>query len=263
VRNRDAHDVMTRMRSEDGFTIMEVLTAAIIGFIVLAGTLGLLESSLRLNSGVIAKTDAMQRGRLAMDVVTQQLRSQVCLDGSTFADDIPVSAIVAGSNANAVTFYLDFTNTGERPKRRTLTFDTVSKSIKTTTWDSTKDRPAPGDFPATPSATNVLLENVVPQRNKENTADIPFLRYYAYTLVGGRPRAELLLATPLSQTDADRVARIDVSFFALPTRSKDRKQGVNLADQVMARHSDPNAFVFNSLTGDYTAAPDPFCLGHL
>jgi len=253
---------MTRLRSEDGFTIMEVLMAAVIGFIVLAGTLGLLESSLRLNSGVMAKTDAMQRGRLALDVVTQQLRSQVCLDGSTFADDIPVSAIVATSNDTSVTFYLDFTFTGQRPMRRTLTFDPATKTIRTTTYEATKDRPAPGDFTVAPTNTNVVLENVVPQKRTDGT-DVPFIRYYAYTLVSGRPRAELLLPTPLVQSDADRVARIDINFLALPTRSTDRRQGVNLADQVMARHSDPNAFVFNNLTGDYTAAPDPFCLGHL
>ena len=111
--------------------------AAVIGFVVLSATLGLLESSLRLNHGVMAKTDAMQRGRLAMDDVTQQLRSQVCLDGTTLADDIPVSAIVAGSNASSVTFYADFTEQRHASvKRRTLTFDTVTKSIRTSTYDA-------------------------------------------------------------------------------------------------------------------------------
>ena len=37
-----------------------------------------------------------------------------------------------------------------------------------------------------------------------------------------------------------RVARVDVAFVALPPGSSDRKKGVNLTDQVMARHSDPN-----------------------
>jgi hypothetical protein len=253
---------MSRLRANDGFTIMEVLTAAVIGFIVLAGTLGLLESSLRLNSGVIAKTDAMQRGRLAMDVVTQQLRSQVCLDGSTLPDNAKVSAILEGSNANSVSFYADFTELGEAPFRRTLTFDTVAKTIRTSTYAPTMSPPTPADYPVSPTRTNVVLENAVAQKN-DLGVDIPFLRYYAYTLVAGRPRAELALPVPLSQADAERVARIDVSFLALPTRSTDRKQGVNLGDQVMARHSDPNAFIYNTATGIYTAAPDPFCLGHL
>jgi hypothetical protein len=252
---------MSRIRANDGFTIMEVLTAAVIGFVVLAATLGLLESSLRLNHGVLAKTDAMQRGRLAMDKVTQQLRSQVCLDGSALPDNAKVSAIAELSNQNQVTFYADFSEDGKDPFKRTLTFDTVTKSIQTTTYAPVMSPPTPADYPAV-TDTDMLLENVVPQKTDAGV-DIPFLRYYAYTLVAGRPRPELPLPVPLSQADAERVARIDISFFALPTRSTDRKKGVNLGDQVMARHSDPNAFIYNTATGIYTAAPDPFCLGHL
>ena len=56
---------MSRLRDERGITLMEVLSAATVGFVVLAGVFGLLESSVRLNTGVLAKTDAMQRGRIA------------------------------------------------------------------------------------------------------------------------------------------------------------------------------------------------------
>ena len=47
---------MSRFRAQDGMTLPEVLVAATVGFIVLAATLGLLESSVRLNTGVMAKT---------------------------------------------------------------------------------------------------------------------------------------------------------------------------------------------------------------
>ena len=105
---------MSRLRNQDGFTVMEVLMAITVGFVVLAATLGLLESSVRLNTGLISKTDAMQRARLAMDMVTQDLRSQVCLD----FDD---AAVVAGTD-DSITFYGDFTEYGTRPKKRKLTF---------------------------------------------------------------------------------------------------------------------------------------------
>jgi len=72
--------MIARLRQEEGFTVMEVLIATLVGFVVLAAAMGLLESTVRLNTGVMGKTDAMQRGRLAMDKITQQLRSQVCLD---------------------------------------------------------------------------------------------------------------------------------------------------------------------------------------
>ncbi len=247
-----------RMRSDEGFTVMEVLVAATVGFVLVAAIMGLLESSLRLNSGVVAKTDAMQRGRLAMDSITQQLRSQVCLDGTTFDDSVPVSAVTTESTANSVTFFSDFTSTGANPVKRTLAYDPATQGISVRTYETTVTPPKPTDYPATPTRTSLVLENV--RLQQKSGADVPFLRYYAYKLVNGRPRAEQELIPPLDQAAANRVARVDVAFLALPTRSTDRKQGVNLSDQVMARHSDPNAFIYESFSQTYVPAPDPYCL---
>jgi hypothetical protein len=249
---------MSRLRNEDGFTVMEMLAAATVGFIVLAATLGLLESSTRLNTGVLAKTDAMQRGRVAMDTITQQLRSQVCLDGTTFDDTVPISAVVAGSTASSVSFFSDFTSTGGNPVKRTMTFDPAKGTIGVQTFTTTVTPPKPDDYLKAPSGANLVLENAVLQ--KKDGADVPFLRYYAYKTVGGRPRAEDELLPPLDQDEANRVARIDVAFLALPTGTKDRERGVNLSDQVMARHADPNAMVYDGVTKTYVAAPDPYCL---
>jgi len=249
---------MSRLRSEEGFTVMEMVAAATVGFIVLAATMGLLESSVRLNTGVMAKTDAMQRGRLAMDSMTQQLRSQVCLDGTTFDDTVPVSAVLAGSTASSVTFYSDFTGTAENPVKRTLSYDPATGAIAVRTYATNVKPPKPDDYPGAPTSSNLVLENVVLQ--KKDGADVPFLRYYGYKVVGGRQRAEQELTPPLDQAEADRVARIDIAFLALPTGSKERDKGVNLSDQVMARHADPNAMVYDAVTKTYVAAPDPYCL---
>ena len=43
-----------------------------------------------------------------MDTLTQQLRSQVCLDWNH-------SAILAGATANSVTFYADYSADGKKP----------------------------------------------------------------------------------------------------------------------------------------------------
>jgi hypothetical protein len=249
---------VSRLRSEEGFTVMEMVAAATVGFIVLAATIGLLESSLRLNTGVMAKTDAMQRGRLAMDSITQQLRSQVCLDGTTFDDTVPISAVLAGSTATSVAFYSDFTETDDNPVKRILTFDPAKSAIGVQTFTTTVKPPKPSDYLGAPSGGNLVLENAVLQ--KKDGADVPFLRYYGYTTVGGRQRADEVLTPPLDQDEANRVARIDVAFLALPTGSKDRERGVNLSNQVMARHADPNAMVYDGVTKTYVAAPDPYCL---
>ena len=242
---------MKRARSEDGFTLMEVLVAATVGFVVLAATLGLLESTVRLSFGTVAKTDSLQRGRLAMDQITQQLRSQVCLDLDT-------PAIRTGSTADRVTFYLDFSSAdGTTPlKRRELAFPggplNTSGNIVATTWTTTDLTPSDDNaFGSTASGKNMVLENVKRQRNPADpTKELPYLRYYAYQQVGNpaHPEPTLELSPPLDAAEAARVARIDIKYFVRPTRSTDDSKGVNITDQVMVRHADPNLSV-----------PDPAC----
>jgi hypothetical protein len=197
----------------------------------------------RLNTGVLAKTDAMQRGRIAMDTVTQQLRSQVCLDYQT-------SAVVANSTASSVTFYADYTMEGVKPLKRTITLDPVKHEIRSARFDSpsTLVPPPAGTYSTTATATGVLLENAWAQTDAVGNS-VPFLRYYAYRTQDGNLRADEELTSPLDAAEAARVARIDIAFFARPTRATDDKRGVNLSDQVMARHADPNKTI-----------PDPNCI---
>lgn len=230
---------MSRLRAEDGTTLMEVLIAVTVGFVVLAATLGLLDSTLRLSGGVMAKTDAMQRGRLAMDRVTQQLRSQVCLDLTT-------AAVVPGATSNSITFYADFADGGvaRAPDKRTLAFNPSTGNITETVW---KGKIAPdGKFTYNdPPLQNLVLENAALEGGKA------FMRFYAYEETGNPPRLDstLQLTTPLDAAAAARVARIDVAFASRPTGAKTGKDAVNIEDRVSVRHADPNLSV-----------PDPLCV---
>jgi prepilin-type N-terminal cleavage/methylation domain-containing protein len=235
---------MSRLRSEDGFTLMELITAMTIGVVLLSATLGLLESSVKLNTGVMAKTDAMQRGRLAMDTVTQQLRSQVCLDWSN-------SAIRKNSDDDSVTFFADFSAGESKPVKRTLRYDAATRRILVERTDPPSPLPeelVPDSYSSTPDETNLVLENAVLEYDAANQRNVPFLRYYAYEEVGDVMRAEKELTPPLDDAEAARVARIEINFMSLPTGSSGGK-AVLLTDQVMARHADPNL-----------AVPDPNCV---
>jgi prepilin-type N-terminal cleavage/methylation domain-containing protein len=236
---------MSRLRSQQGFTVMEMVVAMTIGLVVLTATFTLLDSTVRLNSGVLAKTDAMQRGRQAMDTITQQLRSQVCLDYAH-------SAVIAGSTADSVTFYSDFTKEGTTPVKRTLTFDTTKNQIRSARFNTTSTATPPPDtsYPAAPNSTQNVLENMRRSTDPKTGAPVPFLQYFAYATPGaGELVADQVLSPPLTAAQAARVARIEISFLALPTGSKDLSKGVNLTDQIMARHADPNLSV-----------PDPNCI---
>jgi hypothetical protein len=236
---------MSRLRNEDGFTLMEVLTVMTVGIVLLGAILGLLESTVRLNTGVLAKTDAMQRGRLAMDSLTQQLRSQVCFDWNT-------SAIIQGSDANSVTFYSDFTAGGNQPVKRTLRFDQATGRILSLRYLPPNPLPnpfTPDKYPGTPTSINLVLENAARQWDPVKNQAVPFLRYFAYKDVGGVMKAEDELTPPLDDAEAARAARVEIAYVSRPTGAKDDKKAVNLSDQVMARHSDPNL-----------AVPDPKCV---
>jgi len=238
---------MSRFRAQDGISLAEVLIAATIGFIVIAGTFGLLESTFRISGGVMAKTDAMQRGRLAMDRVTQQLRSQVCLNLTT-------PAIVAGATADSVTFYADF-GSGELPKppsRRTLTFSTTTGHITEAVVEGVGVAPGPYTYDTTPTRS-VVFENVARQTKVVAgvTQPVPFLSYFAYETSGTPPvlRTTQVLTPPLNAAQAARVARIDIAFAARPTGARNGKDSTDIEDQITVRHADPNLTV-----------PDPMCV---
>jgi hypothetical protein len=244
---------MRRLRDEAGMTVMEVLTAATVGLIVLGAMFALLDSTVRGNTNVMRKTDAMQRGRLAMDVLTQELRSQVCLP------NLAGTAVIAGATADQIEFYSDFSEGDGTvpPTKRRLTFEPATGDIKTSIFTTNVLEPRPGDYRTTPSQIFMRLENAARQR--VGGVDVPFLRYYAYRWVGNPPRPEAteVLTPPLDAIEARRVARIDVNFVSQPTGVEDRKKGVDLLDQIMARHSDPNLAKWDPAN---PTLPDPRCV---
>jgi hypothetical protein len=250
--------VMSRLRQEAGMTLMELMTAISIGMVVLLGMFALLDGSVRMNTNVMSKTDAMQRGRIALDVLTQELRSQVCLP------NLAGPAVVADvTTANTVEFYSDFSEGDGTipPTKRKLSYDPATGNVTTAIYRTDVVEPQPGDFPVAPSETLLRLENVGLQRDADGNP-IPFLRYYAYEWVDvpdgtKRPEATLELIPPIDANEARRVARIDVSVVANPLGSDDRTKGVDLTDQIMARHSDPNLAKWDPAN---PSLPDPRCV---
>ena len=243
---------MTRLREEAGMTLMEVLLACTVGLIVLGAMFAMLDTSVRLNTGVMSKTDAMQRGRMAMDAITQELRSQVCLN------NLNNPAVKQGAKPDSVTFYADFSegDGATAPDRRTLSLDPATGDIRTAIYEATTLEPGPNDFVEAPSSVRLQLENAAPQVDPADpTKKVPFLRYFAYQTVGDPPHPEPTLELVPHPTDglntaqAARVARIQVAFVSRPTGATDSSKGVNLSDQIVARHSDPNLTV-----------PDPKCV---
>jgi Tfp pilus assembly protein PilW len=211
---------MSRLRSEAGFTLTELLVASFAGIVVLLAALAIMDRAFVVTKEATDRTDAQQRGRLAMDLMVQQLRSQVCLGGAT-------SAITAGT-PTSVTFIADL---GSGIERRTLTYDPTAGAI--TEYDYVGTGTYPNyTYPATPTRTKTLLTSVV------TTSSTPVFSYYAFDPNSGTGGV-LPLTTPLSATDLGRVVRIGLAFTARPQGANNDRRGIPLQDDVFVRASDP------------------------
>lgn len=193
---------------ESGFTLPELLTGMTVGMIVLMAAFLLLDTAVSRSGDIEDRQDATQRGRVAMEAVTRDLRSQVCLKTSR--------PITYGSDTR-VDFFANLSDDTEAADQRTLRYDAPAKQIDLDVYTGSGVFPDL-TFPSVPTATSLVLEDVLPA--KDGGVNRPIFRYYAY-VVGGQPGQVAQLPAPLSTADAQRVVLVKVAFAALPTRSAD------------------------------------------
>jgi prepilin-type N-terminal cleavage/methylation domain-containing protein len=238
-----------RLRREDGFTLPELLVTLLIAVIVSFAAFSLIEFSMKRTAEVDRRVDATQRGRGIMDTVTRELRSQVCLDHNTAAMATRGGDITNDSNA---TFYADFTDGTDQTKPpadlHRLSYDAATKRITDMTYKTSWDKstnPWTAVAPAAPTSTRVIASEVV------QDGATPIFTYWAYdTAAIPSPSVQLLPAGAggLALADLARVARIDITFRALPTHKDPRvdpdpnkpRGSVVMQDQVYVRAADPN-----------------------
>ena len=96
---------MSRLRHESGVTLVELMVAMMIGTMTILAVYGVLDTSIKQSTQIAGRVNATQRGRIAMDTITRQLRSQVCYSST-------VPALVSGTDT-AVKFHVDLTDGSE------------------------------------------------------------------------------------------------------------------------------------------------------
>jgi prepilin-type N-terminal cleavage/methylation domain-containing protein len=216
--------VTERLRDERGFTLTELLVAMTIGMVVLMAAFMVLDRTISASGQIADRSEALQRGRLAMTLITRQLRSQVCVGSTT-------KPMVSATDTSA-TFYGDLSN-GNPPviKRRTLSYSSTTDTITESTITGTGIYPALSFSGATTSTP--LLTKVKPIVDGITTR--PIFSYYGYqtgTLVP--------LSSPLSATDLGRVALIKIGFRAFAVRPiADAKDSSTIEDDVYVRVAVP------------------------
>jgi prepilin-type N-terminal cleavage/methylation domain-containing protein len=221
---------VSRARSQDGFTVVEMLVAAVILSIVATGAMKFVDVLLKQSRGVVERTDAMQRGRLALDQMTRSLRSQVCLNENTEG--------LKSGKSDEVQFYADYGTGVNPPQLRTLRYDAAKQSLIETTIQGEGSMTNPS-FPTSKQRTKVLLDGVT------KDGSTPVFQYRAFNTSTPR-EANVPLTAPLSPTDLGVAALVKVTFQA--GGFHDAEHTTRLQDDVLLRNTDPNA-----------ARPDPTC----
>lgn len=216
---------MTSAPGEDGFTLIDTLLGAALAVVLLSAGLLTLERAFTIHLEVTERVDSSQRARQAMDTITRQLRSSVCPDPLT-------SSLIGGTNDSA-TFYVDLGDGSKPVAKHVLSYDATTRTLREARYDGTG--PSPGTvWPVNPTATRVLLENVV--RN----GTTPVFRFNAFDNASP-PAPSLVLPTPLTTAGVASASRITISFVTREARSSGTKlQATPLEDQVDLRSADPN-----------------------
>jgi Tfp pilus assembly protein PilW len=222
------------LRSEEGFTLPELLVGIIIGMIVVIASLNVLDNTVSLGTKVTKRVDATQRGRTGLDRITRDLQSMVCVPGDPAQD-----ALVAGSD-NSVDVYADLGDgsASRPPQRRTITYTPATRRLTESVYTPTGTAGA-YVFPTTPTATTTLLSDVI------QDGSTPIFTYYPIDSTPDDDVAPSALSTStggLAATDLDNVARIRITFKALPSNRSTAKPGdAVMQDDVYRSAVDPNS----------------------
>jgi prepilin-type N-terminal cleavage/methylation domain-containing protein len=232
------HRLRRRLRSERGFTLIEMLVASAIGLVVLTVMLGLLDSSQTASSRVAARVDGTQRGRVAMEQVTQRLRSQICLGAAT---PLIVGDATSPTDANSVTFYSDLGNGSDfLPEKRRIY---VSGTDLKERIIAGAGLPPNTTFTATPR-DRTLMQNIKPV--VQNGVNLAYFRYYTFdTATPPQPTVEV--KPPLVAADSGRIVQVVIAFSA--GSGKEARVDTNFVNGVYSRAADPGS-------------PDPNKRGH-
>jgi prepilin-type N-terminal cleavage/methylation domain-containing protein len=215
---------MTRLRDEAGFTLTELLVAMTVGLLVLFALIGLLDTSTRLSASTVDRIETSARARLAMDLLTRQVRSQLCL-----GTDLPALTV---ATPTSMTFYGSIAPEASPliVQRRTLTYDPATKRLLQTVWTGAGTRPNV-TFDTAPQSS-VIAEGIIP----DGTA--PIFAYYRFQVpaVGAAARPALITTTPLGTDDLASTVQVGFNLVAVGRRPATR---VEMSSTVYVRTSNP------------------------
>ncbi|MDX6703679.1 MAG: hypothetical protein QOF26_3905 [Baekduia sp.] len=210
---------------ERGFSLMELLTAMVIGSVVLTAVMSIFLTGISKTAQVNDRVEAAGRARLAADRAVTLLDAQTCVDG--------ISPLI-DAQADQVTFFANLGTVDAEPKQYRMRYDAAADTLYEEQFDGTRVKGVL-QFPAQPSRTRVLGTGLLPVNGAVFT-------YYKFLDTG------VVLTTPLSQTatglsvvDRQQVVRVGVGLNALPSRTTSAPGvGTTIDAQATVASADPS-----------------------
>lgn len=207
-------------RDENGFTLVELLVASMLGIVVLLAAFSLIDAAVRGQRTTENRLDATTNGRNAMEQITRQLRAQMC-----FGRTAPP---VISATGTRVEFYASVAPTPatasdrQTVQKRTLTYvpdgTTGRGSIVETVVDGNATAPPFTQFGLTAPRTRTIVANVAPPAG----AGGALFRFWRYD--PNAAPAMLALTTPVAANQLQLIVQIETAFDAYPTNSADEEQ---------------------------------------
>lgn len=222
-----------QVRSESGMTLVELMVTMVIATLVMGVGLTLITSSEQASSRVRDRVDAVQRGRTAMEQITQRIRAMTCIPPVSATAE-PVRPVVSATS-DQFTFYADLDNdTAYDPEQWRLSAvrDGSGKltGIREERW--------PGKTPPVSGAathTRGIVSGIAAVPGSNGTL-VPLFRYHAYPSLNATETVDVGASGTVAAAEVGRVVRVDISYVAKPTATgASAAQNTTLETSVYAR----------------------------
>jgi Tfp pilus assembly protein PilW len=263
--------LMRRLRGERGMTLTEALAAMVIAVIVSLAAFALVEAVMKRTGETSSRVETTQRARQAMDNITRDLRSQVCVLRTDPTPGMTTPRSVYTASGNSITFFGDTADESWKaattqmpvPTLRTIaltggTVNPVSKlllgaTITETTRPGAVDSSVAGGITfasASGQTTRTELSEAMPVKDAAGN-DLPIFTYWAYD-TATPPATTVQLGAgggTLSDADTAQIARIRIAFRVLAAGRNTVRGSTVIQDEITVRTVDPNS-----------ANPKPTCI---
>lgn len=243
-------------------TLPELLVTLIIGMVLTLGALTLVDVTMRRSGEISARVEAVQSGRSAMDTITRELRSQVCLPPVVNAPRVSVAA----ATPTSITMYTELRDTSINPSatatpapgtisgpdKRQVTL-TADAKLQETIWKPKAVNSGVYSFVDTGTVRDLLV-NVQQATTKTASGDelVPIFKYFKYDFAtaaaagtAAQPTEQLIgtgTGGALSDTQIKSIAKITITYKANPALKRaDGRGSTVFTNSVFTRTVDPNA----------------------